>query len=179
MRYTTVIDLSENPSLYRSPTIRLVYLHLALKSGYHDHDRDLVNISIRRLAADTGLTVSAVRCALSRLEAANLISKQGPLWYVKKWVVEAPITSRPRTVRQQKAIEARAIEEQQREERQRRQAIEEQKRQNLRAQGKTSFMLWYEDLMQKAEAGDQEAQQQVKRHAETYERHKQSIQNEK
>lgn len=175
MRYTTIIDLTEFPALYRSESCRLVYLHLCLRSGYHDHDRDLCGISIRRLAQDTGLTLSAVRCALARLANAQMIAKQGPLWLVRKYVLEQPITTRAKTQRQQKAIEARAMEEQEREERQRRAAIEEQKRLNLRAKGKTNFMVWYEDMMAKAEAGDQEAAAAVKRHAETYAAHKREV----
>ena len=175
MRYTTIIDLSEFPRLYRSAPVRLVYLHLCLRSGYHDHDRDLCEISIRRIAQDTGLSLSAVRCALIRLTQSQMIVKEGPLWHVRKYVLEQPISGRARTERQQKRIEQKAAEEQEREERQRRAQIEEQKRLNLRAQGKTSFMVWYEDMLAKAEAGDRDAQDAVRRHQETYEAHKRSI----
>lgn len=176
MRYTTIIDLTEYPQLYQSDSVRLVYLHLVLRSGYHDHDRDLCALSLRRIAKETGLTVSAVRCALHRLTKAQMVVKQGTLWYVRKFVMTQPITSRAKTVKQQKAIEVKAIEEQEHEERERRQQIEEQKRLNLRAQGKTSFMVWYESEMQKAEAGDPAAQETVKRNAESYAAHKAQFQ---
>lgn len=79
MRYTTLIDISEYPQLYRSSSVRLVYLHLVLKSGFHDDDRDLCAVSIRRLANDCGLTVAATRHALGLLEKAAMITRQGPL----------------------------------------------------------------------------------------------------
>lgn len=175
MRYTTIIDISEYPAIYRSEAARMVYLHLVLKSGYHDHDRDLADLSLRRIAKETGVTVSAARCALAALQRANLVTRQGGLWYVKKWVVEQPITPRPKTAARQKAIERKAIEEQEREERQRRMQVEEQKRLNLRAAGKTSFMLYVEDLKARAEAGDEEARRQYERHRATYEAHARSV----
>lgn len=96
MRYTTLIDITELPSVYRNINARLVYLHLALKSGYHDNDRDQCNISIRQLAISAGLTVSATRHALHVLMAANLLTKVGGVWVVKKWLVEDPPTPRTR-----------------------------------------------------------------------------------
>ena len=74
MRYTTIIDISEIQPIYRNVNARLVYLHLVLKSGYHDNDRDLVSISLRRIAAEVGLTLSATRHAISQLEKAQLLS---------------------------------------------------------------------------------------------------------
>lgn len=106
MRYTTVIDISEIPAIYRNSNARLVYLHLALRSGYHDDDRDLVTISIRRLAVDVGLTVSATRHALGQLTAAHLLEKREQSWYVKKWIIQEIPT--PRT---QKAIKKAAGQE--------------------------------------------------------------------
>lgn len=94
MRYTTVIDITEWPSLYRNQNIRLVYLHLALCSGYHDYNRDLIKISIRRLAEATGLTVSAVRHALQQLEDHKLIKRKDSAIYVRKYVSDQPITPR-------------------------------------------------------------------------------------
>ena len=68
MRYTTIIDIRDFPELYRNQNLRLLYLHLVLKSGYHDDDRDQVHTSIRRLGYETGLTVSAVRHGLAMLK---------------------------------------------------------------------------------------------------------------
>lgn len=95
MRYTTVIDISEFRDVYKNVNTRLLYLHLALKCGYHDADRDVIIVSIRRLAMDSGLTVSAVRHALGVLERAQLVTKSGTGWRVTKWV--AQLTPTPRT----------------------------------------------------------------------------------
>ena len=172
MRYTTIIDLTEMPSLYRSESCRLVYLHLVLKSGYHDSDRDLCGISLRRLSQETGLTLAAVRCALSRLAHAQMIARQGTLWYVRKFVMEQPITSRAKSAKQAKRIEAMAVQEQEHEQRVQRLQIEEQKRLNLMNQGKTSLMVWYEQQLERAAAGDKEAADYCARNKATYELHK-------
>lgn len=96
MRYTTLIDITEQPDVYRNVHARLLYLHLALKSGYHDNDRDLISISIRRLAMDAGLTVSATRHALRVLGAAGLISREGDKLRILKWIAAPMPTPRPK-----------------------------------------------------------------------------------
>lgn len=100
MRYTTVIDISEIPEVYRNATARLVYLHLALKAGYHDNDRDLAAVSIRRLAMDVDVSVSAARHAIRQLEKAGLLKRDGSFLVVKKWVEEQTITTRAKTKRE-------------------------------------------------------------------------------
>lgn len=95
MRYTTVIDITDFPQIYRNIHARLVYIHMALKAGYHDDDRDICRLSIRSLAADVGITVSATRNALLQLEKSGLISKSSDCWIVKKWVLQE--TPTPRT----------------------------------------------------------------------------------
>lgn len=122
MRYTTVIDISELSEIYKNPTARLIYLHLSLKAGYHDADRDLVKLSIRRLSADVGVTVSATRHALHQLERSGLLTREGELWRVKKWLEEQQITTRAKTKREMQ-------EQIQRLERQRQQVILEQQHQ--------------------------------------------------
>lgn len=122
MRYTTVIDISEISEIYKNPTARLLYLHMSLKAGYHDADRDLVRLSIRRLSADVGVTVSATRHALHQLERVGLLTREGELWRVKKWVEEQQITTRAKTKREMQ-------EQIQRLERQRQQVILEQQHQ--------------------------------------------------
>ena len=94
MRYTTVIDLTDFPQSYRNIHARLVYIHMALKAGYHDDDRDICRLSIRNLAADVGITVSATRNALLQLEKSGLISKSSDCWIVKKWVLQESPTPR-------------------------------------------------------------------------------------
>ena len=94
MRYTTVIDITDFPQIYRNLNARLVYIHMALKAGYHDDDRDICRLSIRSLAADVGITVSATRNALLQLEKSGLISKSSDCWIVKKWVLQESATPR-------------------------------------------------------------------------------------
>lgn len=175
MRYTTVIDISEYPAIYKNHNARLVYLHMALKSGYHDTDRDLIDISIRRLAMAVGLTVSATRHALAQLERAQLVTKQGPVYKVKKWIIQEPITSRPKTARQQQAIEAEAARRIEQEKRAREEAIERERREQLDVQGKTSFMVYYESLQEKAMQGDLEAIRLVEKHKAAYAKHRDSM----
>lgn len=122
MRYTTVIDIAEISEVYKNATARLIYLHMSLKAGYHDADRDLVKLSIRRLSADVGVTVSATRHALHQLERVGLLTREGELWRVKKWVEEQQITTRAKTKREMQ-------EQIQRLERQRQQVILEQQHQ--------------------------------------------------
>lgn len=169
MRYTTVIDISEIPTVYRNPNARLLYIHLCLKAGYHDNDRDIVSLSVRQMSAQSGLTVSAVRHALLVLEKSHLVTRQGTVLYVRKWIAEQSITARPRTARQQAQISAEAQRRKEQEQRDMQLEIERQQRVNLENQGKSQFMLYYENLMKRAEAGDAEAAELVQRHRKTYE----------
>lgn len=178
MRYTTVIDITEWPALYRSMNARLLYFHMVLKSGYHDHDRDILVSSIRQLAAGTGLTVSATRCALHLLEKYSMIKREGTSWHIRKWVIEAPITSRPKSQRAAKISEIHQEEERQRAARRARQREEEKKREQLRAAGKTSFMVYYEEQQRKAIDGDHDAAAFCEKNRATYEAHAKQIQDE-
>lgn len=94
MRYTTLIDISELPDVYRNKNARLLYMHMVLKSGYHDQDRDLLDKSLRSLASEAGLTLSATRHAVAQLEAAGLLKKEQGTWRVKKWIIQEIPTPR-------------------------------------------------------------------------------------
>lgn len=95
MRYTTIIDISEMPDLYRNLNTRAIYLHLVLKSGYHDNDRDRIRVSIRRLACDARVTISATRNALQQLEKAGMIERSSDgLLAVRKWILDVKPTPR-------------------------------------------------------------------------------------
>ena len=157
MRYTTIIDISEFPSLYKNPNVRLVYLHLVLKCGYHDDDRDLYGVSIRRLSFEVGLTISATRHALQQLESSGMIRRQGPMLQIRKWVYERPITSRPKSAEKARIQEVTNDIDRERQQRERDERAAAKKREELRQQGKTSFMVYYESQLQKAEHGDPEA----------------------
>lgn len=175
MRYTTIIDISEYPALYKNSHVRLLYLHLCLRSGYHDDDRDICDISIRRLADEVGLTLSATRHALKVLSNASLISNEGGLIRVSKFVVERSISKRPRTNKE--ANQAKIVDEMRRRESRLQKEHDERTahRQHLAAIGKTDFMIYYESLQTKAAQGDVEAMALVKRHKSTYESHCESM----
>lgn len=175
MRYTTIIDISEYPSLYRNATVRMVYLHMVLKSGYHDNDRDLVDISIRRLSMETGCSVSAVRHALHVLEQSQLIRKQGTLWQVRKFVIEQPITSRAKTKKSADQARIRAQEDAEREAREAARAAEEKKRSAEIAAGRHPYIVYYEEQMRKAADGDPEAAAVVRNNKLMYETLKKQV----
>lgn len=168
MRYTTIIDISEFPTIYRNVNARLVYLHLVLKSGYHDHDRDLVTMSLRRISAETGLSLSAIRHAIQSLIKANLLTRQGEMWCVKKWIIEQKISTRARTAKQQRQIDIEAERRRENEKREQEAAIERQRRAALAAEGKSQFILYVERIKKMADAGDAEAAERYKRHEKAY-----------
>lgn len=175
MRYTPIIDISEFKTLYQNINVRLVYLHLVLKSGYHDYDRDVISISLRQLAQEVGITLGSVRHALEILTKAKMIYKKDNIYHVRKWVVEQKITSRVTSKRQEQAIQnqqERIKENKAREEeyKKRQDRIEE-----LRRQGKTEYMVYYESMMKKAEKGDLDALKIVERNRSIYQEHKARI----
>ena len=169
MRYTTLIDISELPSVYRNVNARLLYLHMALRAGYHDDDRDVLETSIRILSAQTGLTISAVRHALHVLEGAQLIKREGSAWIIKKWLPMQTTSPRPKAT--QKQMDAAQDEAKLRARQERKEELERLRREEVKATGKTEFMLYYEGLQEKAQAGDPEAIKLVARHRATYESH--------
>lgn len=177
MRYTTLIDITEFPIIYRNQNTRLLYLHLALKAGYHDNDRDLCDISIRRLAADVGLSVSATRHALAILQKFQLIEKSGTLWKVKKFVPEQPITSRPKSEKKRKEQEAEQMRKAAEIEQKQREDEEKRKERELRKNGKTSFMLYFEEMQEKASQGDPDAMDIVRKNQKFYDIQKQKMEN--
>lgn len=168
MRYTTIIDITDMPVIYRNVNARLVYLHLVLKSGYHDYDRDIVSLSFRRLSVDTGLSLSAIRHAISQLQKANLLTRQGNIWVVKKWIIEQKISTRARTARQQKQIEIEAERRREQEKREQEALIHKAQREKLEAEGKTPFMAFFERQQKLAAAGDPEAAESVRRNQKYY-----------
>lgn len=101
MRYTTIIDIRDLPQIWNNQNCARAYLFLCLASGYHDDDRDLVKVSVRGLAALTGLSVAASRHALTQLQKAGLIARQGYTWKVTKFVITETPAARPKTKREQ------------------------------------------------------------------------------
>ena len=94
MRYTTVIDVTEIADVWQNPNITRLYFFMALKCGYHDDDRDILRISLRNLASQASLTLSATRHALKVLETAKLVAHEKEAWRVTKFVLDKKPTSR-------------------------------------------------------------------------------------
>lgn len=164
MRYTTIVDISEFPTIYRNTNARLVYLHLVLKSGYHDNDRDLVALSLRRIAAEVGLTLSATRHAIGQLEKAQLLNRQGPVWFVKKFVLEKSITPRMKSEKKLKEAEIRERERVIKEEQELREKEEIRKVKEMKKAGRNPLFEMVKELMRKAENGDAEAAESLSRY---------------
>lgn len=94
MRYTTCIDVTEIPDIWRNPNVTRLYFYMAMRCGYHDDDRDQLRISIRNLAYAAGLTLSACRHALKVLQKFGLVSPMEDHYQVKKFILEQKPTSR-------------------------------------------------------------------------------------
>lgn len=76
MRYTTIIDFRELPS-WQNPNARQLYLYLTLARSYQATTlcaKDTVATSLRRLASDVGITLSACRYALESLQLDGLVT---------------------------------------------------------------------------------------------------------
>lgn len=156
MRYTTVIDISEFRDLYENHNIRVLYLHMALKCGYRDDDRDMLPMSIRTLAGQVGISLSACRHALRQLQKHHLITRQGDTWIVTKWVLEKNISPRAKSKREEQLIERRAERERQQAERERQAELLQIQRRQDYASGKSSWMIYFERRLAKAQAGSAE-----------------------
>lgn len=152
---------------------------MVLKSGYHDNDRDLVEISIRTLAAEVGLTISATRHALGVLTRAKLLERQGELWHVKKWLIEDMITPRPKSRKEAKERAQTDIRQAADQRREQDADNIRRHREELRQIGKTDFMIWYEQKMKAAADGDVDAQRSVERNKAVYESHKADMEQQK
>lgn len=173
MRYTTIIDIREFPQIYRNDHVKLVYLHLVLISGYHDEDRDQTPISIRQICYDTGLSLSAVRHSLKVLISAGLLSRSGINWTVKKFVLDKPISPRIRSEKKRSAAENLERERIIKEEQSQREKEEKRRYQEEIKAGKNPLKEMVKDLMNRAENGDQEAAENLKRYKSIVEQIKQ------
>lgn len=164
MRYTTVIDIREFPQIYRNNNAKLVYLHLVLISGYHDEDRDQTPISIRQICYDTGLSLSAVRHSLKVLISAGLLTRSGITWTVKKFVLDKPISPRIKSEKKRTAAENLERERIIKEEQSQREKEEKRKYQEEIKAGKNPLKEMVKDLMKRAQNGDEEAAESLKRY---------------
>lgn len=168
MRYTTTIDISEIREVYKNKNARLLYFHMALKCGYHDSDRDMLPLSIRTLADQAGITLSACRHCLKLLRRYQLVTRQGDTWIVRKWIEQQAVTTRRKSAAAERKLAAAAERELEQEQRRRAQELEELRRLNLRAQGKTSWMVYYETRQEKAAAGSEEDKAWCEKNRATY-----------
>lgn len=162
MRYTTIIDITEQGAVYRNIHCRLLYLHMVLRAGYHDDDRDIFKGSVRSTAAQVGITVSACRNALRQLMAAKLLEKVDNGWKVTKWVLTPTITARPKNQKEQSDRQAagKIIENYERQvqeglERRKReeQAEEIERRKWLQEADLPAFVRQYEELEERRKKG--------------------------
>lgn len=176
MRYTTIIDIREFPQIYRNDKAKLVYLHLVLISGYHDEDRDQTPISIRQICYDTGLSLSAVRHSLKVLISAGLLTRSGITWTVKKFVLDKPISPRIRSEKKRTAAENLERERIIKEEQSQREKEEKRKYQEEIKAGKNPLKEMVKDLMKRAQNGDEEAAENLKRYKPIVEQIKQERQ---
>lgn len=100
MRYTTIIDITEQPDVWRSVNARTLYLWLCCRCGYHDDDRDKMVMSTRSMASVLGMTHAAVRHALHVLMTAGLVKvtcqDRKTVVLVTKFVQERSISARPK-----------------------------------------------------------------------------------
>lgn len=176
MRYTTIIDIREFPQIYRNDKAKLVYLHLVLISGYHDEDRDQTPISIRQICYDTGLSLSAVRHSLKVLISAGLLTRSGIIWTVKKFVLDKPISPRIRSEKKRSAAENLERERIIKEEQNQREKEEKRKYQEEIKAGKNPLKEMVKDLMKRAQNGDEEAAENLKRYKPIVEQIKQERQ---
>ena len=147
MRYTTIVDIRDLP-LYRNPSVRQLYLHLVLVSGYHDSDLDRVAVSVRGLASQTGLTISAVRHALDVMTKAGLVRREGGALMVTKYVLKDGIPKRARTKKEQQEQQQSREREQQEVESKRRE-IQEQNKIIMEQFTVDDLIEWSEDLKTK------------------------------
>lgn len=111
MRYTTIIDVNEFEAVRRCKNAAWLYFQLVLRAGYHDYDRDIVKTSLRREAQLTGLTVDAVRHAVSVLESCKLLERKNGYFKVRKWIAEQPITPRKSSKKKEVSSITKAIDE--------------------------------------------------------------------
>lgn len=147
MRYTTIVDIREFP-LYRNPSVRQLYLHLVLVSGYHDSDLDRVAVSVRGLASQTGLTISAVRHALDVMAKAGLVRREGGALMVTKYVLKDGIPKRARSKKEQQEQQL-SREREQLEVESKRREIQEQNKIIMEQFTLDDLIEWSEDLKNK------------------------------
>lgn len=167
MRYTTIIDISEIPEVYKNGNVRLVYLHLVLRAGYHEDDIDQVRTSVRTLVMQTGCSMAAVRHALRTLEKYGLLVRKDGRLYVRKFLYEKKVKKRAKaaevdpgsTKYQPSTGHAAEVSS----------AMDEVQAWRKR---RDDFIKAYEELEKKAKNGDEEARRSMAFRKKLYEEYK-------
>lgn len=174
MRYTTIIDLRDYRKAYANTNVRLLYLHMALVAGYHVDDRDICKLSLRQLAADVGLTLSAVRHALKVLEGIGMVARQGDAWHVTKFAMPKEVATRPRggKLTHGYSDDAWRIINYQPDNYDERKRFE----QMLKQQHKTWLMWTYEQLYRLWQQGDKTTDKYLRANAKEYQIHRLKMQ---
>ena len=108
-----------------------------------------------------------------------MLVRQGPMLQVRKFIIEQPISKRARSKREEKqeAQRQERLEDHARQVQKRREA--DQQRAAFLAQGKTSFMVYYEEQMDLAKKGDIEAAHFVETQKSTYAAHARQVEQDK
>lgn len=168
MRYTTVIDVTEIPDIWRNPNVTRLYFYMAMRCGYHDEDRDQLRISIRNLSYSSGLTLSACRHALKVLQKFGLVSPMGEYYLVKKFLLEQKISSRAKSIKQQQDDFIAADREQQQQALDRRLAEERRSRNRSQEQLDAEFLQQYQEYLKEPNSAMRKAF--LKQGAERYQK---------
>lgn len=164
MRYTTIIDITDIPQVYSNINATRVYLHLCLTCGFTADDMDTIRISYRQLAAQLRITLSAVRHSLNLLIRYHLITIEGNLITVRKYLPKAEYKDRPKTQQEFKDEQYRKkVKEQFEKSMEENRLYEEnkEKEEQERIARIRAFCTHYREMEQKAEQGDLEAQQYI------------------
>lgn len=161
MRYTTIIDITDLP-IWRNTNVLRLYYFACMKCGYHDNDRDILQISIRKLSYLLDMSISAVRHSLKVLHAAGLIIPvQESTYRVIKWVDNQEISKRKSKRELQLQVESMTREQQRQQQEQLEQEqkkIIEKERKQRQQRGESVLDMRIRNARLALAAGDEYAQ---------------------
>lgn len=164
MRYTTIIDITDIPQVYNNINATRVYLHLCLTCGFTADDMDTIRISYRQLAAQLNITLSAVRHSLNLLTRYHLITIEGNIITVRKYLPKAEYKDRPKTQQEFKdALYRKKVKEEFDKSMEENKYYEEnkEKEEQERIARIRAFCTHYREQQQLAKQGDLEAQHYI------------------
>lgn len=157
MRYTTVIDISDEPELCRNHTTVVVYYFLCVKCGWHSDDLDVYRQGVRFLASTLGVSYSACRNSIRMLVKHRLLEVlDGGGLKVRKFV--EPLNLPKRTAKPQTREDVAYKE---RMEEMGRSDVKFKKMDDARARGEVGPIALLTYLREKAAAGDKKAKKEA------------------